>query len=270
MTLDTPARLTLAVVASAILHTAALFPVKVPSAPYVATPFPASLLKVRLNTSATLLPETAADSPSSSSTSLSDAASAAPAVPSERDAINPPVPQEPADRRQRTAASVAPPPPQAASEFEGQGRPGVRTALPNEVNVRVRLYDVKSEENPTEVMELPTGKYVYFNAPRLKQTSHPLTDAKPLYPTQKLDYPHGAVQLLLLIDEEGKLEKTTVACANPAFEKSAVESVRQMRFAAARDANGPVKTYMMVEFGYGLGAPCGNLPHNLQLQKGPG
>jgi hypothetical protein len=146
----------------------------------------------------------------------------------------------------------------------------VRIALPDEVKVRVRLYDVKSDENPTEVMELPTGKYVYFNAPRLKQTSHPLADAKPLYPTQKLDYPHGAVQLLLLIDEEGKLEKTAVACANPAFEESAIESVRHMRFGTARDANGPVKTYMMVEFGYGLGAPCGRLPHNLQLQKSPG
>jgi TonB family protein len=80
-----------------------------------------------------------------------------------------------------------------------------------------------------------------------------------------VDYPHGAVMLLLFIDQEGKLENTSVVCANPAFEESALASIRDMRFSPAWDANGPVKSYMVVEFSYGTGAPCGPLPHNLKL-----
>ncbi|HTE15612.1 MAG TPA: energy transducer TonB [Burkholderiales bacterium] len=177
-----------------------------------------------------------------------------------------------ADKRENLAlrSAPSPAPPQSSGEQDGQRRPGVRVATPDEVKVRVVLYSAGAEDNPNEVMETGTGKYVYFNAPRLKQNAHPIADAKPHYPVAKLDYPHGAVTLLLQIDEEGKLEKTSVLCANPAFTESAIASIRDMRFAAAREAAGPVKSYMMVEFGYGIGAPCGPLPHNLQLGKRPG
>ncbi len=144
--------------------------------------------------------------------------------------------------------------------------------------VLVRRYDAQPDENLKATIDLASGKYFYFNAPQLDQTARPLEDIRPYYPAKPIDYPHGAVILLLLIDEEGKLEKTAVECANPAFEDSAIASMRHMRFAPARDANGPVKSYMRVEFSYGLGAPCGRLPHNLpnqnlpnfQLNKRPG
>ena len=114
-------------------------------------------------------------------------------------------------------------------------------------------------------MQLATGKYFYFNAPQLKQAAYPLNDAVAHYPANTLEHPHGAVKLLLFIDEKGDLERIAVECANPAFEDSAKQSVQNVRFNPARDADGPVKAYMQVEFRYGLGEPCGRPPHDPKL-----
>ena len=276
MTMSPGARLAFAIVASAGIHTVALLPVKAPSAPSIATPLPQAFLSVRLRAQAAPLVDVIPDAPPRSPLAAPVVTDALPQMSSDTSkADDRPLvllAQPAIDLQSNRVANAvpAPAPPQSSGEQQGQARPGVRAALPDEVQVRVRLYEKNSEENPSEVMQLESGKYIYFNAPQLKETAHPLTDAKPQYPTAKLDFPHGAVSLLLLIDEKGKLEKATVLCANPAFEASALASVRDMQFGAATDANGPVKSYMMVDFGYGAGAPCGPLPHNLQLDKRPG
>ena len=270
MTFGTPARLGIAVVVSAALHTAALLPVRVPSGPYIPTPFPASLLNVRLQADSTPLADAMADAAANAPAAATAESTAA--IPlRDRLAANPPA-QPDADPRTGIAARITTAPARTPSsgEQEAQTRPGIRVALPDEVKVYVRRYDAKAEENPNEVIEVGGGKYFYFNAPQLKQSTQPMADAAPQYPATKLDYPHGAVILLLFIDEYGKLEKTLVECANPAFEESALASIRDMRFTAARDANGPVKSYMKVEFSYGYGNPCGPLPHNLLLNQRPG
>ena len=70
----------------------------------------------------------------------------------------------------------------------------------------------------------------------------------------------GAVLLQLLINERGGLDHVDVVCAAPAFEQSAVESMRGMKFRPARDKHGPVKSYMWVEIAYGRGYPCASVP----------
>ena len=114
-------------------------------------------------------------------------------------------------------------------------------------------------------MALDSGKYFYFNAPILKQPTQPLIDAHIHYPTTTLRHPHGAMVLLVFINEQGELEKASTLCANPAFEDSARASIQGMKFVPARDATGPVKSFMIVEYSYGSGAPCGPLPPTLLL-----
>ncbi len=272
MTIGNPARLTLAVAASVAIHTAVLLPVKVPSGLYVSTPFAHSLLNVRLRTDATPLADFVPDTQANAPISIAppqEVPSTHPAAPVAGRGTNTSSARSDADPRASVLARATSAPPRSSGEQEAPARPGVRMALPDEVKVYVRRYDAKAEENPNEVIDVGATKYFYFNAPQLRQTAHPLADASPHYPTKKLDYPHGAVVLLLFIDEQGNLEKTLVECANPAFEESAVMSIRNMRFAAARDAHGPVKSYMKVEFRYGLGSPCAQPPYNLQQVVNP-
>jgi TonB family protein len=145
--------------------------------------------------------------------------------------------------------------------------PEMRMALPDEVSVRVRLYDRNTDDNPNEVIDMDTGRYFYFNAPRLKQAAHPLSNARPHYPAAAATSQSGKVVLQLLISEDGSLEKTLVTCGHSDFEKSAIASVREMRFRAAHNADGPVKSYMMVEFGYGQGGSCGKNPYDAFLDQ---
>jgi len=264
-------RLFLAVAVSAVVHTAALLPARVPTTPYISTPFAAEWLNVRLLPAPFRVAGTTVDAETSAPALTADAASSIgrPGAVSESLANRPAEPKEPGGNPRTGTQPSAATPAQPARERAAQGNATVRTALPDEVNVYVRRYDAKADDNPNETIELPSGKYFYFNAPQLRQAAHPLAVAAPQYPSRKLDYPHGAVILLLLIDEQGRIEKTMVECANPSFEESAIASVRDMRFAAARDASGPVKSYMKVEFHYGLGNPCGSPPLNLQQVINP-
>ncbi len=141
-----------------------------------------------------------------------------------------------------------------------QTKGGVRLALPDEVSVRVHLLNYEGGQKPRDSIEIQGKTYRYFKSPSLKQAAQPLEDAKPHYPAQKPEYLNGAVILQLLIDEEGNLEQVVTVCANPKFEKSAVASIEKMRFLPAQGASGPVKSYMVVEFGYGRGYPCAPVP----------
>lgn len=273
MTIGPDARLVFAVLASVGLHTAALLPIRAPSAVSIATPLPQAFLNARLQVQAANLLEVIPDAPIISPVTIPVAAEALSQASGDTAKTVEPITMAPGPRSDDPHPGIAKPPPappQSSGEEQGQMRPGVRVALPDEVQVRVHLHKKGAEDNPNEVLQLESGKYFYFNAPQLKETARPLADAKPHYPTAKLEFPHGAVSLMLLIDDKGKLEKVTVLCANPAFESSALASIRDMQFGVARDANGPVKSYMMVDFGYGVGAPCGRVPNNLQLDKRPG
>ena len=90
--------------------------------------------------------------------------------------------------------------------------------------------------------------------------ARPLADPKLRYPTGEFKQKNGAVILQLLIDEQGALVQSDVVCAAPPFEKSALESVQGLKFQPAVAREGPVKSYMLVEFGYGKGYPCGRIP----------
>lgn len=256
------------------LHAALLMPLKAPQGPQIATPLPQAFLSARLLKAPAPIaaPEL---KPMSSPLAFKLPEPSLPELHPEPVALPQPAMSarraEP-DSAEKPAALLKPsaPPPQSSGEQDGQNKPGVRVATPDEVKVRVHLYKKGSDDNPNEVMDTGSAKYVYFNAPRLKQSAQPIEDAKPHYPMSKLDYPHGAVTLMLQIDEGGKIEKTSVLCAQPAFRESALASIRDMRFEPAREASGPVKSYMFVEFGYGIGAPCGPIPLNLVSGKRPG
>jgi outer membrane biosynthesis protein TonB len=274
MQLGNHGKLGIAVVASMGLHAAVLMPLKAPMGPQIATPLPQAFLSASLWQAPAPLaaPEI---TPVRSPLAFKPPEPSLREPPAEPVALRQPEMQtrrsEP-DSAEKPAAPLkpTPPPPQSSGEQDGQNRPGVRVATPDEVKVRVHLYKKDADDNPNEVMDTGSAKYIYFNAPRLKQSAQPIDDAKPHYPTGKLDYPHGAVTLMLQIDEAGKIEKTSVLCAQPAFKDSALASIREMRFEPAREASGPVKSYMFVDFAYGIGAPCGPIPHNLVSGKRPG
>jgi TonB family protein len=136
-----------------------------------------------------------------------------------------------------------------------------RPARPQEVRVRVLLLsDKMRKDNPDEYLEVEGVRYVHFRSPNLKSPARPLADPSLRYPTGAFAQKSGAVILQLLIDEDGALARTDVVCAAPPFEKSALESVQGLKFQPAVAREGPVKSYMWVEFGYGRGYPCGRIP----------
>lgn len=271
MTFGQTNKLAIAIFGSAALHAAILFPLHALTGPQIAAPKPQAFLSARIMAAPAPLPPqpvTPVDTPLSHEMQQrpepTEPAQSSPAM-EPRHRADPTRPDPVVSQ-----SAALPPTPQSSGDQDGQNRPGVRVAKPDEVKVRVIKYASGADDNPNEVMETDAGKYVYFNAPRLKQSTYPIADTRPHYPLAKLEYPHGAVTLLLQIDENGALEKTSVMCANPAFRDSAIASIKDMRFGPAVDATGPVKSYMIVEFAYGVGAPCGPLPHNLQLGQRPG
>ena len=136
-----------------------------------------------------------------------------------------------------------------------------RPARTQEVRVRVLLLSEKlTQNNPDEYVEVEDVRYVHFKSPQLKSPARPLEDPKLRYPTGEFQQKNGAVILQLLIDEQGGLIRTDVVCAAPPFMKSALESVQGLKFQPAIAREGPVKSYMLVEFGYGRGYPCGRIP----------
>ena len=145
------------------------------------------------------------------------------------------------------------------------GRPvkadaGDKTAIDQTIKINVFLLE-DMEKNPDEVLESRGSRYTYFNSRRLKTSTRPLSEPKPRYPGGKQAERGGAVLLQLLINERGGLDYIDVICSAPAFEQSAVDSVRGIRFTPARDKHGPVKSYMWVEFAYGRGFPCASVPN---------
>lgn len=141
-----------------------------------------------------------------------------------------------------------------------QSQAGLRLAVQDEVSVRVQLLSFEGGQKPVETVLVQGTSYVYFKSSSLRRSTQPLGDINPRYPVEKPHYLHGAVILQLLIDEEGKLEQANVVCSNPDFEKSALASVEHLRFSPALAVTGPVKSYMVVEFGYGRGYPCAPVP----------
>ena len=135
-----------------------------------------------------------------------------------------------------------------------------RPARRQEVRVRVLLLSEKLKHNPEEFIEVGGVRYIHFKSPQLKSPARPLGDPKLRYPTAQFEQRSGAVILQLLINEYGWVAQADVVCAAPPFEKSALESVEGLRFQPAVAREGPVKSYMLVEFGYGKGYPCGRIP----------
>jgi hypothetical protein len=136
-----------------------------------------------------------------------------------------------------------------------------RPARPREVRVRVLLLsDNMRKNNPDEYIEVAGERYVHFRSPNLKSPARPLADPRLRYPAGQVTQKSGAVILQLLISEEGELTRSDVVCAAPPFARSALESVQGLRFQPAVAREGPVKSYMWVEFGYGRGYPCARIP----------
>lgn len=158
-----------------------------------------------------------------------------------------------ADPQQATRVAQASP---AAIESQS------RLARPQEVRVRVLLLSKQPrKDDPDEYVEVDGVRYIHFRSPNLKSPARPLGEPRLLYPANELVHKNGAVIVQLLIDEEGALTRSDVVCAAPAFERSALEGVRGLKFQPAVAREGPVKSYMLVEFGYGKGFPCGRVPN---------
>lgn len=131
-----------------------------------------------------------------------------------------------------------------------------RPVRPKEVSVHVLMLSDQLSRNPEEYIEAGGSRYIYFNSPRLAAPARPLAEPRPRYPRGKLEQKDGAVILQLLIDERGELHQASVVCAARGYEKSALDSVKGLKFQPARGKDGPVRSYMLVEFGYGRGFPC--------------
>jgi hypothetical protein len=140
--------------------------------------------------------------------------------------------------------------------------PGTRPARPAEVRVRVLLLPEGTQSHPDEYVTVEGVRYIHFRSPRLKSPARPLADPRLRYPLGELERKDGAVILQLLIDEKGNLMRTDVVCAARGFARSAAESVNGLKFQPAVAREGPVKSYMHVEFGYGRGFPCIPAPFN--------
>lgn len=152
--------------------------------------------------------------------------------------------------------------PRVAQAAPSKKEPPTRAARSSEVRVRVILLaDTKNEKNEEEYIEVGGVRYIHFSSPRLKARGRPLEEPNLRYPTGQFTQKNGAVVLQLLISEQGVLEQTDVVCAAPPFERSARESVAGLKFQPALAKEGPVKSYMLVEFGYGKGLPCGAIPN---------
>ena len=185
------------------------------------------------------------------------------------DPLPPPAPEvvpdpDPPPEEARTPAEPAPVlPPTPALEAPARaveaptGGESTRAAAPSEVKVSVLLMGGKNPDNSQDIHEAWGQRYVYFDSPTLKSAARPLADVMPRYPAGKLTQPDGAVLLQLLIGTDGALEGVDTVCAAPPFEKSARESIAaDLRFTPAMGAEGPVRSYMLVEFAYGRGFPC--------------
>ena len=144
----------------------------------------------------------------------------------------------------------------ATAKKEAETRPARR----QEVTVKVLLLSEKLEKNPQEYIEVGGARYIHFKSSRLKSPARPLGDPKLRYPAGRIEQSSGAVLLQLLINEFGAVTQADVVCAAPPFEKSALESVQGLKFKPAVAREGPVRSYMLVEFGYGKGYPCGRIP----------
>ena len=145
----------------------------------------------------------------------------------------------------------------AADKTETPSRP----ARAREVRLRVFLPSGKMQkDDPAEFVEVDGERYVHFRSSHLKSPARPLADPMLRYPAGILVHKNGAVIVQLLIDEHGELVRSDIVCAAPAFARSALESVQGLKFQPAVAREGPVKSYMLVEFGYGKGYPCGRIP----------
>ena len=138
---------------------------------------------------------------------------------------------------------------------------GTRPARPAEVRVRVLLLPEFVKNNPDEYVTVDGVRYIHFRSSRLASPARPLTDPQLRYPLGELERKDGAVILQLLIDEKGNLARSDVVCAARGFSRSATESVKDLKFQPAMAKDGPVKSYMHVEFGYGRGFPCIPAPY---------
>jgi hypothetical protein len=92
-------------------------------------------------------------------------------------------------------------------------------------------------DDPAAYVEVDGERYVHFRSRQLKSPARPLGDPNLRYPTGILTHRNGAVVVQLLI----------------------LESVQGLRFQPAVAREGPVKSYMLVEFGYGKGFPCSRM-----------
>lgn len=259
-------RLACLIALSVVLHATALVPFKVnmtpsrqPFSPLLTVDLaprdtPSAAPRIPLATAPQEAPAPAVLEPAMTHAPVSDAPSAAPTTEAKPvEALKPDPPAQPAGK-------PVPPGPEATSNAASQPQGGVRIAVLDEVSVRVHLFSYEGGQKPNDTVLVQGKSYVYFKSPSLRRATQPLDDIKPHYPAQKPLYIHGGVKLQLLIDEEGKLEQAIVMCSNPDFEKSALASVEHLRFTPAQALTGPVKSYMVVEFGYGRGFPCAPVP----------
>ena len=127
--------------------------------------------------------------------------------------------------------------------------------------IEINVFTLSEQpKNPDEVLVSRGSRYTYFSSRRLTSPTRPLGEPRPRYPEGRKAERGGAVILQLLINERGGLDHVDVLCSAPTFEKSAVDSVRGLKFKPAQDKNGAVKSYMWVEFAYGRGFPCASVP----------
>jgi protein TonB len=103
---------------------------------------------------------------------------------------------------------------------------------------------------PKAVVELPFPLDPYYSASEVDVRAQPTNDVALVYPwvEYKLRV-SGVVQLTLLINERGGLDKVTVIEAKPpgVFEDAALEAVNKLQFTPAQKNGQPVKSRKTID-----------------------
>jgi protein TonB len=82
----------------------------------------------------------------------------------------------------------------------------------------------------------------------LERRPEPISQVAPAYPPElRKSKIEGAVTLLFLLSEEGRVEEARVEnSSRPEFEKPALEAIRKWRFRPGTKAGQPVRTYLRI------------------------
>lgn len=165
------------------------------------------------------------------------------------------VPHLRADIRYVTAESANPIAP-LTSETINEWQVAAEKPLPPDPAPEPLAQDAATEKqtairtSPQSVFELPLPFDAYYGPSDVDIRAQPINDILLIYPWVEYRLRvSGVVQLMLLINEHGNLDRVTVLSAKPSgvFEEAALEAVHKLQFSPALIKGRPVKSRKTID-----------------------